>query len=183
MRPSIAAAGAFIFLFLFLARIEQAAQGNLVAWFLAVQSGLVAARIVFRKPARATSPYSIQLLAWLSAIAPLAMTAAGTAYLSIPGLALSIWSLWSLGDSFSISPSDRGIVQRGPYRLVRHPMYAGELLSLLGVCVMSASIWNWTILAVFGVSIYMRIVLEESILQGYSRYTRETKWRLLPCVW
>jgi protein-S-isoprenylcysteine O-methyltransferase Ste14 len=62
-------------------------------------------------------------------------------------------------------------------------MYAGELLSLLGVCVMSISIWNWMILAVFGVSIYMRIAEEESVLQGYYRYTRETKWRLLPGIW
>ncbi len=62
-------------------------------------------------------------------------------------------------------------------------MYAGELLSLLGLCLASPSIWNWTILAVFGASIYMRIIEEESIIENYYRYTRGVKWRLIPLVW
>ena len=176
-------AGSFIFFFLFLARIEQVLQGSLAAWFLAAQSGLAAFLLVFRKPASRSSPWQIQAIAWLSAVVPMTMNISTSPYLSIPGLILSVWSLAALGDAFSISPSDRGLVWRGPYRLIRHPMYAGELLSLLGVCVMSISIWNWMILAVFGLSVYMRIMEEETLLDDYYRYACETKWRLLPGAW
>ena len=177
------ALGSLFFVTLFLVRVEQGTQGSLTAWFLAAQSAVVTVRIIFRQPAAKSSPWPIQMIAWLSAIAPLAMIVTGITWFPIPGLALSLWSLFALGDAFSISPADRGLVRRGPYRLLRHPMYAGELLSLLGLCLASSSIWNWTILAVFGVSIYRRIVEEETLLNGYYRYMRETKWRLLPGIW
>ncbi|MBI1793393.1 MAG: hypothetical protein HYR70_04290 [Chloroflexi bacterium] len=180
----INAFGSLLFVILFLVRVNQGLQGSLAAWFLAAQSGLAAVRIVFRKPASKTAPWPIQAIAWLSAVTPLAMTISTTApYLAIPGLALSIWSLAAVGDSFSIAPSDRGLVQRGPYRFLRHPMYAGELLSLLGVLVSKPLLWNWIVLAAFAASVYIRIVAEEALLEGYYRYTRSVKWKLIPLVW
>ena len=177
------ALGSLFFVTLFLVRVEQGTQGSLTAWFLAAQSAVVTVRIIFRQPTAKSSPWPIQMIAWLSAIAPLAMIVTGITWFPIPGLVLSLWSLFALGDAFSISPTDRGLVRRGPYRFIRHPMYTGELLSLLGVCVMSISIWNWMILAVFGLSVYMRIIEEETLLADYYQYARETKWRLLPGAW
>ena len=48
------------------------------------------------------------------------------------GMAVSIYSLSVLGKSFSIIPQARKLVQNGPYRLIRHPLYLGELISLFG---------------------------------------------------
>ena len=51
----------------------------------------------------------------------------------VVGLAWSLWSLRTLGASFSIAPQARKVGTAGPSRWVRHPLYLGELLSLFGV--------------------------------------------------
>ena len=48
-------------------------------------------------------------------------------FMIVLGMILSIFSLASLGRSFSIIPQARKLVKSGPYRLVRHPIYVGEL--------------------------------------------------------
>jgi protein-S-isoprenylcysteine O-methyltransferase Ste14 len=52
------------------------------------------------------------------------------------GLSLSIWSVWHLRDSFSILAEARRTVASGPYHYVRHPLYLGEALTMLGVCLL-----------------------------------------------
>jgi len=180
--------GSLLFMLLFLARVDQGLHGSPLGWFLALQSAMVAYRIVFRRTSKKDSSVWIQWLAWLSAFAPLATLTPNSSgvfptILPLPGLALSVWSLFALGDSFSIAPSDRGLVLRGPYRFIRHPMYAGESLALVGTCVSNSMLWNWSVLFVFILTVYMRIMEEESVLQGYRNYTRLVSWRLVPYVW
>ncbi len=177
--------GSFFFVFLFFVRLDQAWQGSLIAWLLSLQAAITAFRIIYRKRATNFSPWQTEMLAWLSAIAPLGMIVSSKAssWLAIPGLLLSIWSLVMLGGSFSISPSNRRLVRNGPYRLLRHPMYAGELLSLIGQCLTNFIFWNCLLLALFGLSLYIRIAKEESIIGEYDRYAQVVKWRLLPLVW
>jgi len=175
--------GSIFFIVLFLVRVEQGTRGNWMAWLLCAQSGMAAFRILFRKESRKDSIAAVRLLAWLSALAPLSMLVAAPSILALPGIVLSLWSLITLGESFSIAPSDRGLVAKGPYHIVRHPMYAGELLALIGTCLSNPLLWNWSVLAVFALSIYVRIIQEESLIAGYGRYTRAVAWRLLPYVW
>ena len=56
--------------------------------------------------------------------------------LAISGAALSIWSIWHLRASFSVLVEARRTVISGPYRYVRHPLYLGEILNILGICLM-----------------------------------------------
>ncbi len=178
------ALGSSLFVLLFWVRVEQGLRGSPLAWFLAFQSGLVTFRILFRQTSKQDAPAPIRALAWFSALAPLAiLTPPNISLLPLPGLALSIWSLLALGDSFGIAPSDRGLVQRGPYRFIRHPMYAGELLSLLGLCLFSPAIWNWAAFTVFCWTVYIRIIEEETIIDGYYGYARQVAWRLVPFIW
>jgi protein-S-isoprenylcysteine O-methyltransferase Ste14 len=77
---------------------------------------------------------------------------------------LTIWSMWTLRRSFSITIEARGLVTRGPYRWVRHPVYLGEILAATSVVVWRWSWLNLTILTLF-VSIQMlRARWEESKL-------------------
>ena len=100
-------------------------------------------------------------------------------------VALAGWagSLITLGRSFGIVPADRGIIRHGPYRFVRHPIYAFEFL-FFGGYLMAIPTWrSAAIIVIWSVLQIVRIVREERILQGYDGYKRQVRWRLVPFVW
>lgn len=103
--------------------------------------------------------------------------------IGVAGSLLSLWALFSLGKSFGIAPADRGLVKRGPYRFIRHPMYSGYLLIDLSVLIWNASTWNWGILIIKVVSFAIRILLEERVVTGYIEYSQQVRWRLIPFIW
>ena len=180
--------GSFFFAFLLVVRLAQMNQSgiDLLGVLLAIQSGLAAFWMIFRRKPSAEAHGIAQLLAWLSAIVPLAMQTSENAklsWLSVPGLLVMLWAFWSLGASFAIAPAARRLVISGPYRFLRHPMYAGELFSLLGFCIGSPLLWNWIVLLVFALSIGYRISQEERLLKRYAVYAYFVKWRLMPGVW
>jgi protein-S-isoprenylcysteine O-methyltransferase Ste14 len=85
--------------------------------------------------------------------------------------------------------TDRGqrVVQEGPYRFVRHPGYAGSLISWLAAPVFFSSIWLIIpMILVMGASV-VRTALEDRTLReelpGYEEYTQQTKYRLVPGIW
>ena len=99
---------------------------------------------------------------------------------------LSLASLLSLGRWFGVFPALRGLVTRGPYRLVRHPMYLAYVLADIGY---NLEEWNFgTALLVMGgwASLLYRIRAEERILShhaGWSTYVASVRHRLLPGLW
>lgn len=99
------------------------------------------------------------------------------------GLAGWGMSLVALGRSLGIAPADRGLVRHGPYRYVRHPIYAFEGLFFLGWLVAYPTIGNAGVLAIWAGLQIARIMREEKILGGYEEYRRAVRWRLLPFVW
>lgn len=111
---------------------------------------------------------------WLSAIAVV---------LQFLGLAFTVWALWSLGLSFGLAPQARTLVDRGPYRFVRHPLYVGEALVLLGAVLFAPS-WSKAALLVLILAIQVaRAGYEESLLAatfaGYPDYQVRTA-RFIP---
>jgi protein-S-isoprenylcysteine O-methyltransferase Ste14 len=176
--------GAAFFVFLFIIRVMQFSNGELTTILLAMQSALAAFLLVMHKPVERISHPLMSLIAWLCALLPLAFNLKdATAIYSLPGLLLALWSLVALGFSFSIAPEDRGIVEGGPYRFVRHPMYLGEILSLLGLCIAANNIWNWFALLLFVRLVLIRISAEERVLASYEWYRKSVRWRFIPGVW
>ncbi len=92
-------------------------------------------------------------------------------------------SLVALGRSLGIAPADRGLVRHGPYRFIRHPIYAFEALFFLGWLVAEPTPQNAVILAIWAVLQIVRIVREENILGGYDEYRQTVRWRIIPFVW
>ena len=106
--------------------------------------------------------------------------------LQLTGLAISVASLLALGRSFGSVAADRGIVARGPYAVVRHPLYAGYLLILVGYVVQSISLWNvLVVLFVIGCDVGRSLVEERLLAKSgeYQGYRRQVRWRLLPGIW
>jgi protein-S-isoprenylcysteine O-methyltransferase Ste14 len=101
-------------------------------------------------------------------------------------LASYVWLLASvlvLGKCFGILPEARGLVRRGPYRLVRHPVYAGELGAVVGFVIGAPNLWNLLVLAAFFAAQSVRMRLEEQALTRefpeYADYAAVTP-RLVP---
>ena len=79
------------------------------------------------------------------------------------------------------------VVSSGPYRYVRHPMYASMFLFLPGSTLLLGSWWCLLLcLAILGLLVW-RTTLEERMLKkelaGYEEYTRQVRYRLIPYVW
>jgi protein-S-isoprenylcysteine O-methyltransferase Ste14 len=79
------------------------------------------------------------------------------------------------------------VVDSGPYRFIRHPMYAGMALFVIGTPLMLSSLWGLAATPVLFVLLAMRTLGEEQVLKqdlaGYSDYMTKTPWRIVPGVW
>jgi protein-S-isoprenylcysteine O-methyltransferase Ste14 len=76
----------------------------------------------------------------------------------------TVWGMWTLRHSFSITVEARELVAHGPYRLVRHPIYLGEIMSAVSVVVWRYSWLNLFILTLFVIVQLLRSYWEESKL-------------------
>ncbi len=104
--------------------------------------------------------------------------------LALLGYCLILWSLLALGGRFGIAPADRGLVTSGPYRLVRHPMYLGELLLRGALVAAAVDLWPAVFLGLCLALIQvLRIQREERIIRGYPIYSAQVRFRLIPGVW
>jgi protein-S-isoprenylcysteine O-methyltransferase Ste14 len=101
----------------------------------------------------------------------------------LAGLAGWAFALATLGRSFGIVPADRGLVRHGPYRIVRHPIYAFEALFFLGYLMAVPTPRSFVVITVWTVLQVGRIIREERILGGYDQYRQQVRWRLIPFVW
>lgn len=79
------------------------------------------------------------------------------------------------------------VIAAGPYRIVRHPMYAGLLLTYVATPVMLGSVWTFAVSATAIVLFLWRTVLEDRTLRqelaGYAEYATRTRFRLVPGLW
>jgi protein-S-isoprenylcysteine O-methyltransferase Ste14 len=101
------------------------------------------------------------------------------------GTALTMASLVRLGRDFSILPALREIRSDGPYRLVRHPAYLGELLMVLGCALASPPLQAWPVLLALPM-VMLRVGAEERLLAtslAWCSYRERVRWRLLPGLW
>ena len=103
--------------------------------------------------------------------------------LTLCGTVLSIYSALSLGRSLSMLPEARRLVTRGPYRLVRHPLYLSEAVALAGVTLQYLSPLALTVFVLQCAFQLERMKNEERVLSGtfagYRDYMRTTA-RLVP---
>src|SRR2546427_11891542 len=109
-------------------------------------------------------------------------------FLMFLGVLVRQWAIAVLGRFFSLTvrvAEDHRVVEKGPYRLVRHPSYTGVLITFIGLAL---AVQSWgallVLLGVFSISYGYRMRVEEKALlsalgQAYASYMKRTK-RLIP---
>ncbi len=101
---------------------------------------------------------------------------------------------WALAENHFFSSvvriqTDRGhvVCDSGPYRCVRHPGYAGNILALFGIVLALSSLWTLIPAAVALIIAVIRTELEDRTLQdelpGYRDYARHVRYRLIPWIY
>jgi protein-S-isoprenylcysteine O-methyltransferase Ste14 len=98
----------------------------------------------------------------------------------------TVVSLASLGRSFAVLPSLRSVVDRGPYRFVRHPAYAAELTMVAACVIARADAIGAALFLGALVTGIARILVEERLLgrdEAYGAYAQRVRFRLVPGVW
>ena len=79
------------------------------------------------------------------------------------------------------------VVSTGLYGLVRHPMYTGNVIMMVGIPLALGSCWGLVFVVPALIVLASRIRDEEKMLQeeltGYREYTQKVRYRLVPCMW
>ncbi len=107
------------------------------------------------------------------------------------GYALVVWALVENRFFSSVVriQVDRGhvVCDSGPYRFIRHPGYAGNILPLLGIVLALSSVWTLIPSALALIITLTRTALEDRTLQeelpGYREYARRVRYRLFPGIY
>lgn len=163
-------------------------QLTVLAWLAAWHNVILAALYARRKPASRYDQRGLWL-GILAAVLPLAADypvemPAPVLIVGLTGYGLVLWSLLALGRSFGIAPADRGLVTHGPYRYIRHPMYLGELILRAALVVtLPQPLLAGALLVALVIIQITRAFREERIIDTYSTYSSQVRYRLIPGVW
>jgi protein-S-isoprenylcysteine O-methyltransferase Ste14 len=192
----IAARAAIVVLFSLMALrfgADFLATGRVTGLLLLVSEMLVVVLTVMRRSAAAVDrSIRARLLTTLSMLGPPLLQPAQVAALlpqsatvaaSIVGLAIVIAGKITLGRSFGLMPANRGIVSSGVYRIVRHPIYLGYLITHTAFLLATPSPWNIAALVAADAALLLRAVCEEQTLSRDSRYRayqQIVRWRVCP---
>jgi protein-S-isoprenylcysteine O-methyltransferase Ste14 len=106
-----------------------------------------------------------------------------TAVVSSVGLLIVIAGKITLGRSFGIVPANRGVVSGGPYEFVRHPIYAGYLLSHVAFACAYPTAWNVSVIILCDTALVVRALYEEKLLKAdgaYQSYCQRVGWHIVP---
>jgi protein-S-isoprenylcysteine O-methyltransferase Ste14 len=190
----IGAGSAAVFAYSFLHFYLQSHRPIGIVFF--AQQTLVAVAYLIRRPAQVATHRSDD---WLLAFAG---TFAGVLFrpngghpawgiwsgniLQLAGVAVVATCILNLGRSFGFAAADRGVVTRGAYTVVRHPMYASYLLLESGYLLQSLSARNAVIFAIGTLCNGGRALAEERLLannENYKAYCRRVRRRIIPGVW
>lgn len=110
--------------------------------------------------------------------------------LQVSGLILGVWSVVEMSRSkLNISPVPRSgaiFIHRGPYKLIRHPMYLSLLLVLIPMMIFNNSVVGWIVFIIFIINLILKLSYEEQLLvntfEKYKDYQKHS-WRLIPWIY
>ena len=169
----------------------------LSSFCLAIFYTLLTVLIMTRPPARAQADgLPPRIAAFVGSYMPWTITLFGKTEQALPnllstacvliGMIMMLVTIRHLGRAFSLVPQARSVVQTGPYRWIKHPLYLSEEIVVLGVVLQNVTPLT-VILLILHIGVQVcRILYEEDLLRRncpeYSSY-EASRWRLIPYVW
>jgi protein-S-isoprenylcysteine O-methyltransferase Ste14 len=172
-----------------------AASKNLDAALLVISESLGVFLILTRRSATTVSTHPVDwALSIIAVNAPLlAVPAAASTFipslivtaLMFAGMITQISAKAALWRSYGLIPANRGVKTRGPYRFLRHPMYAGYTLTHIGFLLGFPSLQNFLLYFTTFLIEIARLMREELVLSKdplYREYAARVRYRLLPGV-
>ena len=190
----IGAAGAAYFAYVTFAAYLQTHRP--IGFLFSAQQMVVVVAYLVRRPARVvTRRFFDWILAFGGTFAPVLLRPDGVhpswglqagLVVQFCGVTICLWSLVTLGRSFGFAAADRGLVQRGPYRIVRHPIYASYVVLQLGYLLQSFSLRNLAVVVLATACNVGRIRAEEHVLAtnpASASYRAQVRWRFVPGIW
>jgi protein-S-isoprenylcysteine O-methyltransferase Ste14 len=102
--------------------------------------------------------------------------------ITLVGIAISLWARQSLGGNWSsvvTLKDDHELIRQGPYRWIRHPIYTGILVAVLGTAMIKGHLRGWLGLVILFAGFYFKARREESFLRqefgaGFEEHTQRT---------
>jgi protein-S-isoprenylcysteine O-methyltransferase Ste14 len=162
---------------------------------LLISDGLPLALVLVRRPAQAVTQNAADwFTAYAAAVAPILLTPGGHALidprlcglLMVLGLLLNFYGKTSLARSFGLVAANRGVQRSGPYRVIRHPIYAGNAITQVGFLLANPTAFNLA-LCLAGMTLQvLRLQAEEKLLGQdpvYAEYMTKVPYRLAPGVY
>jgi protein-S-isoprenylcysteine O-methyltransferase Ste14 len=169
----------------------------LSSFCLAVFYTLLTVLIMTRPPAKAQADGLLpRIAAFVGSYLPWTMNFFGKTDQALPnllstacvliGMIMMLVTIRHLGRAFSLVPQARSVVQTGPYRWIKHPLYLSEEIAIVGVVLLYLTPVT-VILLILHIGVQVcRIHYEEDLLRRnfpeYSSY-EASRWRLIPYVW
>jgi protein-S-isoprenylcysteine O-methyltransferase Ste14 len=182
------------------------ASTNIIAVYLAIKDPVLLERRVNAGPSAETRPLqrALIVLAFLGCVSLLSVSALDhrfgwtrvPAWLSVLGdvlvaLGLMINLIVLRENTFAASTigmmEHQSVISTGPYAVVRHPLYLGILVMMIGVPLALGSLWGLAFLALNVPILVARVLDEEAMLRqrldGYLEYASKVRHRLAPGIW
>lgn len=171
------------------------ATANIETFLMLFSEVLPCTLILCRKPSKAMSTRPFDwFVGFAGSITPLLIKPAAVAPLLPPaiflsaiigGLCMQVSAKFVLGRSFGMVAANRGVKIAGPYRIVRHPMYAGYTITHVGLLLAMPSLLNAALYALALAFQVIRTLREEAVLmqsQDYRNFAARVRYRLLPGI-
>jgi protein-S-isoprenylcysteine O-methyltransferase Ste14 len=163
--------------------------------FFLISEGMAVCFLLCRRPARAMGTSFAQWTVATGATLTVLLVSPGSEpalgpralgqVLLLAGAAWQFYAKLTLGRSFGMVAANRGLIVRGPYRLIRHPMYAGYLCCHAGFLFLNPTLHNLVVYGFFYSLQVPRLLLEERLLSreaGYRSYQAAVRYRLIPGI-
>jgi protein-S-isoprenylcysteine O-methyltransferase Ste14 len=167
--------------------------GGLANLLMLPSEGLVVVFLLLRRRARRISTHPGEWLLALVGTCSSMLVRPDTTHALVPasvgatvvlmGMMVQVLAKLALGTCLGCVPAHRGLKLNGPYRFVRHPMYAGYALGHIGFLLMNPTLWNLILYLGCESFMVLRVLAEERLLSAdprYREYRNEVPYRLVP---